>query len=228
MSFVKSHHLLAVLVAAFCAFRAAAADTFGELKPARVAEIAAMLPETATGFGRPCADRKFWEDPALRSRLRKTVAEAEKLLSKPMPAWSDDAYLEFSRKGTRPAGEKMQGQRSRLLGPLVLAECLENRGRFTAKLNEILEEYAKEPTWTLAAHDRSLACFRRESYSVDLRSSAFGFELAQALYLLGGKVAPETREHVMAALRERVFVPVQKSLETGKGSYWLGSKKSPV
>ena len=109
------------------------------------------------------------------------------------PAWDDDAYLDFSRTGKRPRGEAMLRARSGRLYPLVMAECLEGRGRFLPAIQTALHEYVSQPTWTLPAHDHDLNCFHRKSYSVDLGSSMFAVELAQTLYLLGDKLPPSTR-----------------------------------
>jgi len=207
---------------------AQAATSFKELDEKRIDEIAAMLPKAPAGFGCPCTDRKFWDNPKLRARFKHAVKAAEKILPVKMPEWSDAAYLEYSKNGIRSNGEKMLRNRSACLCPLVLAECLENKGRFTAKVNEVLNEYAGEPAWTLPAHDYSLDNFNRKAYSVDLRSSAFSFELAQALYLLGNKVTPAVRERLSKEIRQRLFAPVLDTLQTGRGNWWLGSKTRPV
>ena len=199
-----------------------------ELNPARVAEIEAMLPAQPAGFGRPISDRIFWSDEKTHATAGSTLADAEKLLGQKFPAWSDDLYLDFSRTGTRPPGEKMLKARRNWLAPLVVAECLENQGRFLPLLNQILAEFAGEPTWTLPAHDGSLDNFHRKKYFVDLEASAFSADLAEALYLLGDRLDPAVRRQVMAALEERIFNPIRHSLATGKGTYWLGSKSAPV
>jgi len=207
---------------------AQAEDRFHELKHSRIAEIETMLPEQPAGFGRPCRDRGFWSEARTRVITGNAVSDAEKLLGREFPAWSDDLYLEFSRDGTRPPGEKMLRERQAWLYPLVVAECLEDQGRFLPLINKVLREYASEPTWTLPAHDANLDNFKRKAYSVDLRSSAFGAELAQAIYLLGDRLNPSLRQQVTAAIEERLFAPIRHSLITGKGTYWLGSQSSPV
>lgn len=194
---------------------------FAELDPGRVEQIAPLLPEGASGFGLPSTRREVWGDPQFAAQFPKAVAEAEKLLKQDFPAWDDEAYLMFSRTGSRSEGERMQGRRGAWLDTLVLAECLENKGRFLSKINSVLGEYAKEKTWTLAAHDRSLKNFKGTEYDVDLRSSAFAAELAQALYLLGDKLDLEVRARVLAAIEQKVFAPMRASFRTGKGNYWL-------
>jgi hypothetical protein len=109
--------------------RAVAADkgsTYAELDPARIATIASWLPETPTGFGKPITDRNFWTSTDTLARTDDCVNEAQRLLGQPFPAWDDNLYLDYSRTGQRPPGEKMMSARTAWLRPLVLAECVEN------------------------------------------------------------------------------------------------------
>jgi len=223
LSVSATHFLLLVFVVS-----GSAAEKFVELKPNRIVQIEMMLPELPAGFGRPASDRGFWTNNQTLSIAAGAVTEAEKLLSQKFPAWSDDVYLDFSRTGTRPPGEKMLRARRSWLKPIVVAECLENQGRFLPLLNQILREFADEPTWTLPAHDENLDNFHRKKYFVDLAASAFGAELAQAIYLLGDRLDPVVRRQVTAAIEERIFAPIRHGLHNGEGTYWLGSKKSPV
>jgi len=205
-----------------------AAGPYEELDNKRISQIEAMLPAQPAGFGRPVADRVFWSSAMTREAASNVLAEAEGLLGKDFPAWSDELYQEFSRNGTRPPAEKMLRARSAWLCPLVVAECLENQGRFLPTINKVLREYASEPTWVLPAHDWGLENFHGQKCTIDLRSSEFGAELAEAVYLLGDKLDPDVRKQVAKAIEDRLFAPFRQNLITGKGHHWLGSKAQPV
>ena len=194
---------------------------YAELEPARIAELAAWLPDQPQGFGAPCRERGLWGTLATNALFEKTLAAAARQLGKELPPWSDELYLDFSRTGQRPPGEKMMGSRHGPLRQMVWAECVENRGRFMPDLEKMLLGYVKEPTWTLPAHDRNLSSFKGTAYTVDLASSAFAHELAQVLWLLGDKVSAGARAQVMAALEQRIFAPMRDSFRTGKGNGWL-------
>ena len=194
---------------------------YQELSPSRIAEITALLPEQPAGFGKPISDRDYWSEPALRKRLERSLATAKSLLKKPFPAWNDAVYLEFSKTGKRTGGDAMLRERNRWLGPLVLAECLENKGRFLPLLNTILAEYVKQPTWVMPAHDSKLNSYHGSTYDVDLGAASFGLELAETLYLLGDRIDPAVRKDILDALRKRVFDPVLESLRTGRLCWWL-------
>lgn len=203
--------------------------SYESLKASRIAEIEKMLPEKPEGLGRPITDRTFWEDKEIQESLKSEIDKAEGLLSKKLPAWDDDLYLEFKRKGKRPAGEKMMGDRYSWLRPLVLAECAENKGRFVPLINMVLREYMKDPTWVMPAHDRDLVSFKRKAYFVDLRVAPVASGFAHTLYLLGDRLKPEVRADMMKALYERVFNPMQESFVTEKvrkTNWWLTRKNN--
>ncbi len=211
--------VLALLLAGVPA--ASAAGPWQELEPARISQLARIVTEGPQGFGRPITDRAAWAALATNPALARSVRDAEKLVDQPLPAWDDELYLDFSRTGARPPGERMMSARHGRLVPLVWAECLEDKGRFKAGIARQLEEYLKEPTWTLPAHDRSLGSFRGTAYEIDLAASATAFELAQALWLLEDRVEPALRGRVVAELERRIFAPFRATLRTGKSHWWL-------
>lgn len=202
--------------------------SYAELSPIRIAAIERMLPSAPAGFGKPITDREFWTHPATLARAKEAVRHAEPLLTQSFPAWSDELYLDYSTTGRRPPGEAMIRARAAWLEPLVTAECVENKGRFLHAIARTLAAYIAEPSWTLPAHDAGMENFNRRKSTVDLRAAAFAADLAQTLYLLGDRIPRELREKSEAALNQRIFAPVRRSLQTGEGHWWLGDKADPV
>jgi hypothetical protein len=200
-----------------------AGEIYTDLDTARIDAIAAMLPGDPSGFGKPATDRTIWDDPKFRASfdVNGIIADASKLIDQPLPGWDDNLYLDFSKTGRRPPGEAMLSHRLDFFFPLVMAECLENRGRFVPKINEVLEAYCHDRTWTLPAHDVKLDCFYGRKYLVELRSAAFAADLGQALYLLGDRIDPAVRQHVLAAFETRIFSPMRAAYATGNGEWWL-------
>ena len=135
-----------------------------------------------------------------------------------MPAWDDEAYLEFSRNGVRPPGERMINRRKGRLSYLVWAECIENRGEYVPAIEYTLRELISHRSWVLPAHDRSLDNFYGRRYHVDLVASLFAQDLGQALYMLGDKLSAGVRRAVVDSVYSRVFVPTRETLETGRGN----------
>ncbi|MBF0545002.1 MAG: hypothetical protein HQM08_11235 [Candidatus Riflebacteria bacterium] len=198
-----------------------AQENFSELFAGRIAEIEKLLPPVPEGLGRPCTDRDSWDSLLFRKNFASGVKRAEKFITEKFPPWSDEAYLDFSRTGKRPTGEKMLRDRYEWLCPLVISECLENRGRYIPAIEMVLCELANEKTWILPAHDKNLDSFFGREFQVDLDSAKVANDCAQALFLMGSKLSSSTRELVLDSLEKKIFGPFRKTLKTGKGHWWL-------
>jgi len=213
LHFVLRVACASILMAALAAVaHAAAAD---ELDPARIKAVAAMLPEHPAGLGRPIADRAAWDRLAADPSLRGFVAKAEELLTKPLRAQPDDLYLEYSRNGNRSHFQAVASDRRYRLAPLVMAECLENKGRFLPAIEKLIDAVGAEKTWVLPAHDGTLRNFRGETVDIDLASSAVGWHWATADYLLGDKLAAATRRKIRENVSRRILDPF-RDMVTGK------------
>lgn len=183
----------------------------------RIQQIAEILPTLPEGFGEPCSNRDAWEKIASKPSFKEVISKAEKYLGRTFPDWNDSLYLQFSKIGIRPAGQKMMGDRSAWLAPLVWAECIENKGRFIPVIEMVIRELSQQKSWVLPAHDSGLTTFNGTGNTVDLGASGLAFEFAQALYMLGDKISTKTRALLVANLYTRIFNPVKQSLLTGKG-----------
>jgi hypothetical protein len=222
--------LFAVLLILVAGFAAAPARTqqFGELDASRVQQIAGMLTAQPAGFGVPCSDRAAWT--AKTAALQSFVPEAEQILTKPLPPFDPDGYLAFTKTGDRAPMERNLHQREDQLVPLVLAECVEYKGRFLPRIAEVMSSLVAQPSWTLSAHDPQLLNFHGVRYYVDLNAADMGDTLAQTLYLLGNKIPAETRATVTAGMEKHVFGPMRQSFLAGGppdnhtgnlGHWWL-------
>ena len=90
-----------VLATASCA---AMATT--KLDEARLAEIAAVLPETPRADGAPASDRAKWDPLAATKEGKIAIRNAERISGEPVPDTPDDLYLEFSKNGNRSNYQK--------------------------------------------------------------------------------------------------------------------------
>jgi hypothetical protein len=200
-------------------------DTYPGLSKARIDGIAALLKANPSGFGEPCSDRGSWS--ALAPRLSSLTSEAEKLLKNPVPQFDEEAYLKFSETGDRQPMERNLNSRENQIVPLVLAECVEYRGRFLPRIAEIMDSLAAMPSWTLSAHDPLLLNLHGVRYFVDLNAADMADALAEAVYLLGDRLPESTRRHVLREMDRHVFAPMRVSLanrDAGSdhnGNWWL-------
>jgi hypothetical protein len=190
---------------------------------ARVREIAAMLPAHPAGFGQPITNRAAWENlAARRPELNGLIPRAVKLAAQPLPEQPDSLFLEFTQNGNRTRWQKVASARRDRIQIFTLAECLENRGRFLAPLEEAMAALCAERTWVLSAHDASLKNFQGETIEIDLGSSALGVELATANYLLGDRLSPATRKLIGENLERRIFAPYRAAVTgAGKEFWWM-------
>jgi len=188
--------------------------------PVRVSAWKSMLRESAGGIGVPISNRQVWDGMAARADFKDIPARAAREAAQPLPEATDELYLDFSKTGTRRRYESVLSSRRRRQSLLVLAECLENRGRFLPEIERTLRAFCEEKTWVLPAHDRSLANFQGKIVEIDLASSATGFELALALNWLGEKLSPEVRNLVMANLERRVFQPFEGAVRNQQPQLW--------
>ena len=197
-----------------------AAPTTHTLRPERIAEISKMLAGHPSAPGRPIPDRKEWErlgrQPGYSGLVRKTVP----YISRPLPEQPDDLYLEFSRTGNRTHWQKVANDRRRRLAPLVLSECLENRGRFLPAIEDLVTTLCAERTWVLPAHDRKLVNFKGELITIDLASSALGGNLAMADVLLGEKLSPAVRQRLRESVDARIITPFRNMIRGAQVPDW--------
>lgn len=222
----KSQHTAGIisLLIASTAWAAPQGKQQPDTRPAmdRVEAIAAMLPAQPTGLGKPITDRDTWGKLAGHKAFRQVVRNAEKHLTSEIPPLPDELYLEFSRNGNRTNYQKVNSIRLQRFNDLVLAECLEGKGRFLPAIQALIAAFGEQKSWLLPAHDRSLATFKGTGMDVDLNSSAQGWTMATAAWLLGDVLPPASRELLNTEVRRRVLDPCREAVEGRRqGSFWM-------
>jgi hypothetical protein len=191
-----------------------------EIDQVRVKEIASLLSEKPAGFGSPITERNAWKKLAQNDSFKSVISEAERLLKEAIPEQPDELYLDFSRTGNRTRWQRVAGRRRGRISTLVLAECMENKGRFLPAFEEIVRAICSEKTWVMPAHDRSLTNFKETSIDIDLGSSMLAWSLATADYLLADKLNPETRRLIRDNLEKRIFKPYTDMMEGKRTKNW--------
>ena len=217
----KLNLVILILVIMFsCTFAPGRIYGMEGLNEARVRAVAAMLSEQPKGFGAPASDRAAWKKLAAKDSFRRVIADAEKLLRTPIPEQSDDLYLDYSRTGNRTRWQRVSGRRRGRIGTLVLAECLENKGRFVRPFEETARALCSERTWVMPAHDRGLANFNAKTVDIDLGSSMLAWNLATADYLLGEKLGRDSRLMIRDNLERRIFKPYEDMVAGKRSRNW--------
>lgn len=153
-----------------------------------------LLPRDAWQPFPRAADRDSWkallQNPLHRSRGRWLVAQAEAILGTPWPALPATLYMEFARNGNRSRYQSPYFERRERLSTLVLAECIEHRGRFLDEIVNGVWALCEESSWCLPAHASRLSggvLHRTDRDTPDL----FACETAMTLALVDGLLASE-------------------------------------
>ena len=187
---------------------------------ARVNHLAAMLPTSPCGVGRPVVDRKAWDVLAKTPAFARVIRDAEKLLPLPIPELTDELFLDFSQTGNRSRCQRVLSQRHGRVPTLVVAECLENEGRFLPALEEAIRAVCSEKTWVMPAHDRRLHNFRQEVNEIDLAVAGLSWNLTTAHYWLGQRLSAPVRELIVSELERRTFRPFEGMITKGEPRMW--------
>ncbi len=190
------------------------------------AGLAERLPAQPCGIGSPAADRTWWEPWAKTPEAATAMKHAEDWLAKPMPPFDAARYLDYSTNGDRTRYQTQHSQRWDRLKCLVLGECLEDKGRFLAAIDETVGSLCADPSWLLPAHDRDTQVFKGGSPYVDLVVATNGYQMALSAWLLDGKLPAATvglmRENVARRLTGPVLATIDgtASKPVAAGHWW--------
>lgn len=196
-------------------------------------ELADKLGSPAQSFApsAPIGDRKAWEalDPSLAQTL---VREGERFLGYDCPTLRATDFMEFSRTGNRVNYEAKLFARRTTLNTLVLAECVENQGRFLDDIVNLLFAICEESAWQLPAHnayERDVPQLLLPDVTrpvIDLFAAETGAVLAMAEYLLKkplADISPLIGAMITDNLNRRIFTPY-----LNEHFWWMGDGESPM
>lgn len=162
----------------------------------------------------PADDRESWK--ALPEKLKQDLlAWGEKHLGYEYPWLPADRYMEFCRIGNRANFEGLYFPRRRALNALVMAECVEGKGRFLNDIVNGIMSICEESGWQLPAHNHDgkgeFECLPDKGNPVmDLFACETGAQLAMAAYLLKSQldcVTPLIIKRIYAELTGRILNP---------------------
>ncbi|MCH5374038.1 MAG: heparinase II/III-family protein, partial [Planctomycetes bacterium] len=186
----------------------------------RVETVLQSLAATPSGVGPRIADRAAWQEIARLPGLQGIVAQAESLLKQSIPELTDELYLDFSRTGNRTRCQRVISQRHGRVSTLVLAECVEDQGRFLPAIEEAILAVCDERSWLLPAHDRNQNNYYGRTIEIDLNSAATSWNLATANFWLGDRLSTAVRDRIRRELERRTFAPLESYVKTGEPRLW--------
>lgn len=149
--------------------------------------------------------------PDIRQAL---IDNGDRYLNFNWPSLPASQFLEFAGSGNRSDYESSLGKRRAALSALVIAELVENKGRFIPQIINGIWATCEESTWALPAH-LSL----QKKYSplpnpgeniIDLGAGNTAALVSWCYFLLGDrleKVTPVIPERMRKELEERIITP---------------------
>lgn len=163
------------------------------------------------------ADRAAWAEvasrPWLADRVSDVLERATDVAEKGPGLVKATDYLDFFRTGSRDAHRASASPRGGRLGLLLLAECLEGKGRFLDAMLDLSWAMAEETSWVMPPHlqhavDDVLPDVAQPD--IDLRTACVAAALAEMMHVLDAQmdqVGPNWRKRLQFELRRQVVGP---------------------
>jgi hypothetical protein len=193
--------------------------------------IATVLAERSHFHPLPTiTERAAWG--AIPSDARDAVLEsAEKHLSTPWEVLPATQFLEFRRNGNRSHYESTRDRRRKKLQDLVVAECLEAKGRFVDEIVNGIWLTCEETFWGVPAHlgaqKAGTGLPDVTEPIVDLFAAETASLLAWTQYEMGDSLA-----HVSPLVPERIHLEIDRRVLTPcltrDNFSWMGFSGAPV
>ena len=165
-----------------------------------------------------------WQAVVPDSVLKDIVKNGEKLLDFKFEAISATISLDYVRSGDRERHGKLSYGKRNALTDLILAESIENKGRFVEAIMNGVWSICEESYWGVPAHIRGLPDV--ENPIVDLFSAETASVLSMADYFVGeklDKISKLLRKRIYHETNKRIFEPM---LTKSDNYGWMSKTKS--
>ncbi len=199
----------------------------------RCCEIAEFLPKSRLSVGRSISDRSAWKKVKNSVDAKALIESVEHSVDIPFLQMTEEIYFEQRTKTDKFQADKILFSSMRRLEQAVLAECIENKGRFLDFIKKGIESYCNLKSWVRPGHDAAFGyCHYNGTQGlVDLYSSSVAWRMSvidccvgERLGSLSGKLEKKVREQVIDVYNERLKKDPDK-IKIGNmiPLYWLDS-----
>jgi hypothetical protein len=155
----------------------------------------------------------------------KIVKSADKYIGFEWPALKASLFLEYSKTGNRSHYEHVASMRREILGTLLLAECIEHKGRYLNDISNGVWATCEQSYWGYPAH----LSMQKKAYglpdiaepTVDLFAAETASLIAWTYYFLGDKldsISPAINERMINEIDRRILAPNL----TRTDFWWMG------
>lgn len=180
-----------------------------ELSPnqAQLEMLRAVMPEDPFQAAPPIGDRAYWDEIAQTDEGKNYLEEAISWIAiAPEVPITDSIYRVANLQGNRGIYKPRYYRTMTRLEHFILAECMENQGRFLPQIEVYINAIMDMKSWLHPNHDnKTNDVLEGRSMAIDLGSRRFGSDLALAEVLLEDRLSSEIRQAIKENLRRRII-----------------------
>ena len=163
------------------------------------------------------SERAAWEavPEDIRTLLLQRAVAAQSAGWKILPA---TGFLDYKRTGNRDRYEHQEFGRRSQLASLVIAECLEGKGRFLDSITDGIWLICEESFWGVPAHLPVPGLPDVTHPTVELFGAETGALLAWTNYLLADQletISPQITDRIRLEAKERLLRPRANAMTSG-------------
>ena len=177
------------------------------LDAGRIQQIGTTLDADSDSPGQPLSVRETWSTLAQLKSFQDKVSAAVEIEGKPIPELTEAIYLDYVRTGKQTVYNIFERDTRPRFEKLVLAECIDNKGRFLNAIHRMIQAFCTEKTWVHSFHDPKLRNWHGKATEIDLRVASISWSIATACRFLGDKLDAGIRKLVLQELDRRLFQP---------------------
>ncbi|ANW97412.1 hypothetical protein AXE80_03240 [Wenyingzhuangia fucanilytica] len=185
-----------------------------------------VLPKQAFQPAPKISDRVFWNKIAATKSGKDYWELANSYIStKPEVPISDSIYRLANKEGNRGIYKPRYYRTMEKLEYFILAECLENKGRFLPQIENFSNAILSMKSWLHPNHDDNKnTVLEGKRMHIDLGARKFGSVLALANCLLENKLSSTLKEDINSNLQRRIidsYLTSTKGLD--RSNSWIKS-----
>ncbi|MEP3837808.1 MAG: hypothetical protein ABJM36_09175 [Algibacter sp.] len=169
--------------------------------------LRAVLPKENFQLAPAISDRDYWEAVAATESGRLYVEDARSDLNlQPEVPITDSIYRLANKEGNRAIYKPRYYRTMTRLEHFMLAECIENKGRFLPQIEVYIKAIMDMKSWLHPNHDnKTNDVLEGKSMAIDLGSRRFGSGLALAEVLLQDRLSEGIRQRIKTTLQKRII-----------------------
>jgi len=191
-----------------------------EPAPERVKELLALI-GGPLHFGRPLEDREAWDQVGRSEAGRHLLTLADEAgRDEPRAYITNEDCLYVIETADRSKFDPLPARVRERQVLLPIAECIENQGRYLARIEDDIHRLCALNFWTFPLHERGRHLYNRTEIFTDLASVHYANNLVTALHLLGDRLRPATRDLIRREVETRLLQPFETRIKTGRDLYW--------